>query len=293
MSLSDFITGLQADLKSRIEVECRAHMTRLLEDSFSRKWEEYGSRAISSAEVISHYTPKYGELNIEDEKYKPVANSRHLVHIKALKEKFKFNSHNVYFIHCLLEITPSWSQHNGDQSYMNGVLIDNYGFSHNISASTWNADQSLHPKTDIHIDCLAHEYGTGKPKYVYPLSNTLIDSIKANVCVTTITQPSNGGNVSYSGMTTSELIRKLEQVRKQASEFFEKSVASSALMKVKYEKEQAVLEIAGLKAKCSDLERRLAEAEAKLRAVEASSPSEDLLGISNIVIETMTEPSKN
>ena len=284
MSLSDFITSLQADMKSRIETECRAHMTKLLEDSFARKWEEYSARAISSAEITSHYTPKYGELNFDDGKYGSVVSSRHLAHTKARKEKFKFNSHTVYFIHCLLEIRTSWSQHNGDQSYMNGVLIDNYGFTHHISASTWNTDESLHPKTDIHIDCLAHEHGTGKPKYVYPLSNTLIDSIKTNDCVTTINQ--NGHTASYSGMTTSELTKKLEHVRKQAAEFFEKSVSSNALMKVN-------LENAGLKAKCTDLERRLAEAEAKLRAVEASSPSEDLLGISNIVVETMTEPSKN
>jgi hypothetical protein len=267
MSLAEFIAATQAEMKSRIEEECRRQMLALLEDSFSRKWTEYTDKAVTSASATPLYTEGYGRLNIDSipetgdltAAVKPI--------LKAQQELFKFSSKSVYFIHCCVKMRQD-NHSGGSSTSIEAYLIDNYGFHYQISAAI-SGGSHRYPNTPMIIDITKP---IGAEKYIYPLSNTLIDMVKAlPYSVTHSYNNSNNSTYNVSGGDLQSLIKNLPEIRKAAAAFNEQTVAFDALRK----------ENEALKA--------------RLRALEAASPSEDLLGLeaATEAAALTTEPSRD
>lgn len=281
MSLAEFIVATQAEMKSRIEEECKKQMMALLEASFSTKWEEYTNKTVESASATPLYTKQYGKLDLEkDYVGKPYWTPDNIVHIKKQIAKITFSSKSVYFIHACVKITYG----NGSENY-DVILIDNYGFHHSISANK------------IHSYCVPDKPYTiditkpvGAEKYLYPLPNPFIDTIRAfpNSVDAGRIADSYGNNAMPGGNVQAHL-SSLPQLRKLASVFHEQATATEKLLSQKKIYEVTLAENEAMKARIAELESQLAVKDAKLREIEASSPSEDLLGL----VECNTEPSKS
>lgn len=261
MSLAEFIAATQAEMKSRIEEECRRQMLALLEDSFSRKWTEYTDKAVTSASAVPLYTEGYGRLNIDSISETGDLTAAVKSTLKAQQELFKFSSKSVYFIHCCVKLNNQTGATN-----MDAYLIDNYGFHYQTSAYV-SGGSYRHPNAPMIIDITK---SVGTEKYIYPLSNKLIDIVKAlPYSVPAYYSHGGYGNPSPGGDLQS-LIKNLPEMRKAAAALNEQTVAFDALRK----------ENEALKA--------------RLRALEASSPSEDLLGLEGgAAAEQTTEPSRD
>lgn len=278
MSLADFIAATQAEMKSRIEEECKKQMMALLEASFSTKWEEYTSKTVESASATPLYSKQYGKLDLEkDYEGKPNWTPDIIVRIKPQIAKITFSSKNIYFIHACIKITYG----GGGQSY-DVMVIDNYGFHHHISASTSWAGYPDKPYT---IDITKP---VGTEKYLYPLPNSMIDVIRAfpnsvdpRHCGDSLNREIPGGQIQH-------IVMNLPQIRKAAEIFHEQATATEKLLSQKKTYEATLAENEAMKARIAELEVQLAVKDAKLREIEASSPSEDLLGL----VECETEPSK-
>ena len=263
MSLAEFIAATQAEMKSRIEEECRRQMLALLEDSFSKKWDEYTDKAVAGASAVPLYGEGYGRLDIDSI---PVGSDGITDAVKTelkLRQKlYTFSSKKVYFIHCIIK-QNSYSG-SPPSSSTDVCLIDNHGFPHQIHSG------SAPVKIDITKPVIVYSGACALPaeQYIYPLSNALIDMIKAMpYSVTGSYQSSNSWGTNHSpGGDIQSLVKNLPQIRKAAALFTEQTVALDALKKEN------------------------AELKARIRAMEAASPSEDLLGLEAAAAET--EPAK-
>jgi hypothetical protein len=168
MSLSEFIAATQADMKSRIEDECRKHMLSLLEDSFSKKWEEYTSKAVENTYAKSVYTEGYGKLDIDSLPETPYFKNEDKVVLKRLEKMYMISSKQIYFVHCCMKKYIK----NGNDVRVDCYFIDNYGFQY----TTRSGELSYPDKTQT-IDITKPNTETRQP-YLYPLTNSLIDKIK-------------------------------------------------------------------------------------------------------------------
>jgi hypothetical protein len=290
MSLADFIAATQAEMKSRIEEECKKQMMALLEQSFSSKWEEYTSKTVESASAVPVYTKQYGKLTKEtlgtgtDPNSAGYWNKSFTDIIYNQMNKITFTSRNVYFIHCCARF-----DNNSGHISANFFLVDNYGFAHQLSVTSNGAG---YPDKPIVIDITKPSHG--KP-YIYPLTNALIDTIKAMpyAVVGTTYSSNQWGSTSFPGGDINGIISNLPQIRKAAEIFHEQATATEKLLSQKKAYEATLAENEALKARIAELEekeKRLTEAEARLRAIEATSPTEDLLGLEAL---SMNEPSKD
>ena len=260
MSLAEFIAATQAEMKSRIEEECRRQMLALLEDSFSKKWDEYTDKAVTSASAAPLYGEGYGRLDIDSIPTAGDITDALKTALKAQQALYTFSSKKVYFIHCVTKLN------NGSHgSSMDAYLIDNHGFHYQIGASIGSGGYR-HPSAPVKIDITKPVQSAPAEQYIYPLSNALIDIVKAmpySVTARTDSNNSWGTNI-YPGGDIQSLVKNLPQIRKAAALFSEQTVALDALKKEN------------------------AELKARIRAMEAASPSEDLLGLE----AAPTEPSK-
>jgi hypothetical protein len=293
MSLSEFIAATQAEMKTRIEEECKKQMMALLEDSFSSKWEEYTSKTVESASAVPLYTKQYGKFDIDkDTDGKPDWTIEFNAIIKQIIEKFKFTSKSVYFIHCCTKLT-----YNNGEYYCNGYLIDNYGFSHQFNANKKNsgihvAASYMFPDKDVVIDITKPTGSMLTEKYTYKLPNTLIDLVRSSPCAV----PAFNGAISgvygsrdSPGGNLESIIANLPQIRKASALFHEQATATEKLLNYKKSFEATLAENKAMKA-------RIAELEAKVKMIEASAPTEDLLGLTGsneCAAGGCGEPSKN
>ena len=258
MSLAEFIAATQAEMKSRIEEECRRQMLALLEDSFSKKWDEYTDKAVTSASAAPLYGEGYGRLDIDSIPTAGDITDALKTALKAQQALYTFSSKKVYFIHCVTKLN------NGSHgSSMDAYLIDNHGFHYQIGASIGSGGYR-HPSAPVKIDITKPVQSAPAEQYIYPLSNALIDMVKAMPYSVTPYRDSNGYGNSSPGGDIQSLVKNLPQIRKAAALFSEQTVALDALKKEN------------------------AELKARIRAMEAASPSEDLLGLE----AAPTEPSK-
>ncbi len=260
-------------------------MMALLEQSFSSKWEEYTSKTVESASAVPVYTKQYGMLTKEtigtgtDPNSASYWNKSFNEIIFNQMNKITFTSSNVYFIHCCARF-----DNNQGHISANFFLIDNYGYAHQLSVAS---NGTGYPDKPIVIDITKP---TPDKSYIYPLTNALIDTIKAKpYAVVGATISSSSSWTAPVAGDTNGIVSNLPQIRKAAEIFHEQATATEKLLSQKkaYEAENEALRarIAELEEK----ERRLTEAEARLRAIEASSPSEDLLGLE----QSETEPSRD
>lgn len=259
MSLAEFIAATQAEMKSRIEEECRRQMLALLEDSFSKKWDEYTGKAVTSASAAPLYSEDYGRLDIDSIPTAGDITDTLKTALKAQQALYTFSSKKVYFIHCVTKLTYG----SGGGTSMEAYLIDNHGFHYQIGASV-SPGSYRHPSAPVKIDITKPVQSAPAEQYIYPLSNALIDIVKAMPYSVTPYRDSNGYGNSSPGGDIQSLIKNLPQIRKAAALFSEQTVALDALKKEN------------------------AELKARIRAMEAASPSEDLLGLE----AALTEPSK-
>jgi hypothetical protein len=218
-ALSKCVASIQVDMKHRIEEECRKQMMALLEDSFTQKWEEYTNNAVETASTSSLYTEGYGRLDLASIPNNGVwgqcPDAKTV--LSTLQTMFEFSSKNVYFIHCCVTLifsAPSWR--------MAGYFIDNYGFYYMIRADI-SPLRSAYPDKLVKIDVMKPVNGN---QYVYPLSDALIDNVKALPFVVGIPH-TNGSN--YTELES--LIKVLPSIRKTASIFYDQTVALDALRK--------------------------------------------------------------
>lgn len=263
MSLAEFIASTQAEMKSRIEEECRRQMLALLEDSFSKKWEEYTGKTVTSASAAPLYSEGYGMLDIDSIPKSFNCSDEAKTVLKAQHALFTFSSKKVYFIHCIVK-----SHYQGGRRLKtNAYLIDNYGFYYSISIS----DNNKYPSAKMDIDITKPPLFAPAEKYIYPLSDALIDIIKAMPYSVAPYQSSNGNGNDNEGGDIHSLIKNLPQIRKAAALFSEQTVALDALKKEN------------------------AELKARIRTMEAASPSKDILGLeaAAAAAEAVTEPSRD
>lgn len=244
MSLAEFIAATQSEMKSRIEEECRLQMLTLLEDSFSRKWTEYTDKAVAS--IVPLYTEGYGKLDFStiplDEYFKTNTSVDGKAILNSKVALIEFSSKRVYFIHCCVKIRTNSQSYAGSRTDIDVYLIDNYGFYHQPYLAT---------KTKIDIT-----KPVGTEKYLYPLSNTLIDLIKSRPYSVAPSYTGHSDNRNdQPGGDLSLLVMNLPEIRKAAAVFYEQTFAMDAL-----KNENTALK-------------------ARLRAIEDATPSEDLLGL--------------
>ena len=271
MSLAELIAATQAEMKTRIEEECKKQMLALLEQSFSNKWEEYTTKTIESASATPLYTPRYGKFDIEaiasthgssEKRWPTYWPSQHNTTIKTLITQLQFTNKNVYIIHCCVKGNYS----NGSGSFQM-ICIDNYGFYHNISPG-----QQTYPI----IDTTKPVQSNSKTEtYIYPLPNSLIDIVKKNPYAVEPYSNNNGYGSANHGGDISITTNSLPQIRKAAAMIHEQATAVEKLLK---QKEALATENEALKARIAELEKK----EARLRDIEASSPTADLLGLDSI-----------
>lgn len=221
------------------------------------------------------YTPKYGELNFEElEKDKNINYYLKKVKptLKLLQDRHIFSNNRVYIIHCFI--------HAKDDNVVLGVFVDNFGFTYDIYAGNMSQASLM---TDKIIDCAEHKY---------PLPNLLIDAIKQYNILTPGIRDMHNFARPIKDIYLEQFKTMCYHYRNDAVHYYERDILKRTILEI-------ALENASMKKKLAIAEERLWAVETELRAfggkmvVEASSPSEDLLGLSNIVIETMTEPSKN
>ena len=216
------MTDIQAEMKSRIEEECRKQMETLMEDTFSKKWEEYTNKTVAMANVSSSYTEGYGRLDLSAIPNNGGWGSYPATKTVLSKQQtmFEFSSENVYFIHGCVSLTFSSSTWR-----MKGYFIDNYGFYHMTQGDATYA----YPQTPVKIDVMnpvnANQCLSDANQYVYPLSDALIDNVKA--------LPFIGSNPN-SETNDTELesrIKVLPSIRTTASIFYNQTIALDALQK--------------------------------------------------------------
>ncbi len=253
MSLTDLLSATQADMKQRIESECSKMMLKLLEESFSVKWEEYTQKTVESALAISYFTNEYGKIAIEKE------------NLYSLMSRFTFPSTKMYFIHCCLKDTCS----NGHVS-KDLYLIDNYGFVHRCN---YNPGGYCHPKEPVIVNT---------KDYIYPLSDALIDIIKS--MPTHVAPRSITSAYDHQGGNLDDIVKCLPKIRDAARIFHEQATVVEKLIAQKKMYESTLAENSALKEKIASLETRL-------MGIDAAPPSEDLLGLSSNTV-LVTEPSK-
>ena len=218
MTLSKCMTDIQAEMKSRIEDECRKQMETLLEDTFAKKWEEYTNKTAVMANASPQYTEGYGRLDLTAIPNNGVWGSHPDAKTVLSKQQtmFEFSSKNVYFIHFCASVTysyPNWR--------MKGYFIDNYGFYHMIQGT--GPVHSAYPHTPVRIDVINLD---GENQYVYPLSDALIDNVKALPSVVGFTHTNDTNNTELES-----LIKVLPSIRMTASIFYNQTVALDALQK--------------------------------------------------------------
>jgi hypothetical protein len=216
-ALSKCVASIQADMKLRIEEECRKQMLGLLEDSFTQKWDEYTNEV--TKKQASLYSQQYGRLYLNNIPNNDVwgACPEAKTVLSKLQTMYVFSSKNVYLIHCCISLSfhaPRW--------YMTGYFIDNYGFPHMVRADIISSRMNGgYPDKPVKIDVM--ESG-GEKRYVYPLSNALIDMIK--------TIPMDAGKNMTSGGEDTErdaIIKILASIRKASAIFYDQTVALDAL----------------------------------------------------------------
>jgi hypothetical protein len=252
MSLTDLLSATQADMKQRIESECSKMMQKLLEESFSAKWEEYTQKTVESALAISYFTNEYGKIT------KETVNEN----IYTLMSKITFPSTKMYFIHCCLKDT-----YNG-LTNTEFYLIDNYGFVHRCS---YAQSGYCHPKESVVVNI---------KDYIYPLSDALIDIIKSMPTKVAQARPAHGDQ----GGNLDDIVKCLPKIRDAARIFHEQATVVEKLIAQKKMYESTLAENSALKEKIASLETRL-------MGIDAAPPSEDLLGLSSNTV-LVTEPSK-
>ena len=215
MALSKCMTDIQAEMKSRIEDECRKQMETLLEDTFSKKWEEYTNKTVATVNVSSLYTEGYGRLDLTAIPNNGGWGSYPATKTVLSKQQtmFEFSSKNVYFIHCCVSLTFSNSSWR-----MKGYFIDNYGFYH----MTQGDATSAYPATPVKIDVMNPVNGN---QYVYPLSDALIDNVKALPFV------GSNPNSATNDVELESLIKVLPSIRTTASIFYNQAISLNALQK--------------------------------------------------------------
>ncbi len=261
-------------------------MMALLEDSFSSKWEEYTSKTVESASAVPLYTKQYGKLTKEtlgtgfDPNSASYWNKTFTDIIYNQMNKFKFTSRNVYFIHCCARFDNIQGQIEAQY-----VLIDNYGYAHNLSV---NNRGEGYPNEPITIDITKPKHGS---PYIYPLNNVLIDSIKTMpYAVNGVVVSSNQyGTATHSGGDIHGIKSHLPKIREAAALFHEQATATEKLLNYKKSFEATLAENKAMKA-------RITELEAKVKMIEASAPTEDLLGLTGsneCAAGGCGEPSKN
>jgi DNA repair exonuclease SbcCD ATPase subunit len=227
MSLAECIAATQAEMKGRIEEECRKQMRALLEDTFAKKWDEYTSKAIITTSATPLYSEGYGKLDINiipQEGHMTAAVKTVLNTQQAL---YEFSSKKVYFIHCCTKQT-----HNGMSVMVDAYFIDNYGFYYRTNASVAGGSyRQPDAVTKIDITKPVAQNGAGVGHYIYPLPNAIIDIIKAQPYSVEPYHSHNGYGNPSSGGDHAFIIKNLPQIRKAAALIHEQSIAFDALMK--------------------------------------------------------------
>jgi len=226
MSLQECIAAAQAEMKGRIEEECRKQMNALLEDTFAKKWEEYTSKAVATVNVSSLYTEGYGRLDVNsfaNNQYTSSMQPNAKTLFSKLPSFYEFSTKNLYFVHCITnyEYTyPNWK--------LTSYLIDNYGFNYQVhSEGTY-----MKPDKPVMVDVskgFKYQWQTGHivsqtEQYLYPLPDVLIDIIKTLPEIITPT-PSYG----YGHVIQEPIIKILPSIRKAAALFHEHTIAFDTL----------------------------------------------------------------
>lgn len=268
MSLSEFIAATQAEMKQTMT---------MLEDSYSKKLEEYNSKLIKNSKN-ELYTINHGKLELTIDTilskanpvywHKQCTDSANISFKQKVLDGIKliqFNSPSIYIIHYILKLKNGY---NGNPEYpWEIVLIDNYGYYHNVYYDSWNRSYSPPAAILIKKDI----------KYIFPLTNAMIDAIKSNpTCIRPDSQYRVGDQYSpyyhVEGDSIDPYLSMLPVLQLSAISQWEHNTAINKLLE----------ENIALKAKISKM--------------EASAPTEDLLGLtgsSECAAGGCGEPSKN
>lgn len=257
MALAEFIAATQAEMKSKIEEECKKQMMTLLEDSFSSKWEEYTNKLIDSSSK-ELYTKNHGKLELTIDNilssasdmywYKSSTDADNRSFKQQVLDGIKliqFDSPSIYIIHYILKLG-----YESNRKYpWEMILFDNYGYYHTINFNVWNMSYTPASTVIVKKDI----------KYTYPLTNAIIDAIKSNpTCIRPDTKVSTGTYNNYQhvqGDNMSAYLTMLPVLRVSAVSQWEHYTAINRLLE----------ENIALKAKISRMEARV--------------PTEDLLGL--------------
>jgi hypothetical protein len=223
MSFADFITATQADVKGRIEDECRKQMLVLLDESFAKHWAEYRNKAIQSALETPQYTANYGRLDVGSIPETADITSEIKNCIKTKLAAHEFPSENVYFIHCCVKMNYGYSY----SKTMEVQLIDNHGFSYGASVSVSSGSYGQ-PNVSIMSDITKTQ---SKEQYVFPLPNVIIDIIKSTPYSIEARRPEVMHMNDRSGGDFNTIIHFLPHLRKIAEGFSETAVAFESLKK--------------------------------------------------------------